>query len=217
VTYLQRPLESTARTHALLVERLRDGTGDMDAFKYSHTLLVQRLVGREPLGLSEPFWLELLRFDGGYLTANPAPLLAFLEPYLRQFAINNPLSGNFFRLNTHVAEQLRRAIHSEATAADWQHACNACSLLSAVTAYFLSVTHPQNLISLYVDIRPSESSKDVLGQLVNVCLEHIERPQDTDEAYPLLIAVHSLCITFCSSQLYFTDATTPGVTLRCPS
>lgn len=184
----------------------------MDQYKQSHALLIQRLVGRDSLPIDDPYWLELLRFERGHLTARPAALLTFLQPYLGQFAVNNPLSGNFSVLVTHTVEFLGRASAPSASAADVQHGCNATALLSAVAANFLSVTPPQDVAALFSGPSVASLRTDALGQIVDACLDIVCLDAHEGPKYTLLVACLALLLTLCSSQAYFLDASAPGTT-----
>jgi Dyggve-Melchior-Clausen syndrome protein len=182
----------------------------MDSYRKSHDILIQRLCGRERITFTDLFWLELLHVDSGALARDPGGLLNFLEPYLRQLALNCRLSGNFALLVDHTTEYVQRAAVTKPTPADVQHACNACALLRCISAFLLSVTPPQDAGALFAPPEASQHSGDILGRLIRCCLAALGYAPDTEQRYALLITVEGLCITLCSSQLYYADADTPG-------
>ena len=182
----------------------------MDMYLTSHAPLIQRLCGKDSVPFDDLFWLELLRFERSFLTRDPTATLAFLEPNLQQLAIHNGHSGNFAQLAAHCAEYISRSTQPEAGTADLQHACNACALLSCATAYLLSVTPPQNVGSLFTPPQGSSAGTDVLGRLMHACLHTLGSTPSDGLLYALHVAVQSLCVTLCSSQLYYANADTPG-------
>jgi hypothetical protein len=185
----------------------------MDEFQL-HAVYIARLCGSSHIPFNDSFWLELIRYRGSLASICPRTLLSFLHPYAVQLTHCNSETGHYAQFMMHVVDQLGLASTSRASTEDIMFACNALTLLRALTASILSLVPSAKHQEFLLASPKQEVSMDVLWQLVSACLTYVEEVEVSAARYSLCYAVISLLITFCCSQLYTGDTGTPGSSSR---
>lgn len=187
----------------------------MDQLMDSHRGLLGKFAGPVPISVNSSLWLELLAFPGGLqlLELGPAHLLAALQPYCQQLALNDLRTGHYAKLMYHVVQQLQSCWSPQAL--DVIAVTNSVLFLQNVTIHLASILRGRELQSLFTTRVEETPRQDLLADLQRICFRYTQETPVQAQTYGLHWAVLRLLTALLSTQLYNSSMAVPGTRHAC--
>jgi len=168
-----------------------------------------RLVSKEVLQPSEPFWNSLFSFNLKQPQTNAewAELEQSVEDLQKRFLLSNLKTGNFVSLLRVIQlrhQELRDSVLSENSLFLWQ-TCNALLIVRLVTRFMVERIKDEDVVaqfSVAVEDGDEEEEEGMLPQLLASLVELLVETPLLSHTYSLHLEASRLLVVLLSSALY---------------